>query len=93
MGNVDSRAGFTEGHIMLQTDMPFYEPNMLVTGRIYLRLTRPIDADRLDLEIVGKEKVAWTDFEHHSVSDGNGGTRSERYAVPRKGKEEIFQFK
>ena len=47
MGNIDSRSKFDSGYIMVATDKPFYEPGEIITGKVYLRITRPIDAKHI----------------------------------------------
>ena len=86
MGNVDSRSNFDCGNIMLQTDLPFYQPNDMVTGKVYLRTTKPIDAKFLELEVSGKEKTGWLDHEYKQVRDSGGKVKYERITVKRKDK-------
>jgi hypothetical protein len=59
MGNVDSRSKFDSGYFIVQTDKPFYSPGEVVTANIYMRISRPLDATHIDLEIKGKEKVSF----------------------------------
>lgn len=77
MGNVDSRCKFDSGYLMLQTDKPFYEPGDLITGKIYLRIMRPIDAKHIELKINGKEKGSWWSWDHVHVKQPDGTTRVE----------------
>ena len=44
MGNIDTRASFSFGYLMLQTDFPYYEPGEAVTGRVFFRANVPINA-------------------------------------------------
>lgn len=60
MGNCDSRAQFEHGYIILQTHKPYYEPGEEVTGNIYISLDQPFPGSELEIELKGKEKVAWT---------------------------------
>ena len=42
MGNIDSRAKFDGGYLFVKTDKPFYYPNNVVYGKIYLRAEVPL---------------------------------------------------
>ena len=59
MGNVDSRSPFAKGYIIVQTGQSFYFPGTPVTGTIYIRVTHPIEAKYVELEIKGKVKVSF----------------------------------
>ena len=60
MGNsIDSRAGFDGGYIFIKTDQPFYYPGNTVTGKIYIRADKVLDADYLEIKVKGKEKCSW----------------------------------
>jgi hypothetical protein len=72
MGNVDSRSKFDSGYIMIATDKPFYEPGEVITGKVYLRITRPIDAKHIQLKIKGKEKGSWHDTITKTVHNPDG---------------------
>lgn len=72
MGNIDSRSKFDAGYLMLMTDKPFYEPGDMITGTIYLRNNRPLDAKHIDLYIRGKEKGSWTDHEYKTETEPDG---------------------
>ena len=55
MGNsIDTRAGFDGGYIFIKTDQPFYYPGNTVTGKIYVRADRVIDADYIEIKVKGK---------------------------------------
>jgi hypothetical protein len=62
MGNIDTRASFSFGYLMLQTDKPFYEPGEVITGRVFLRANVPIDAQSIDIEVKGKEHSSFRVF-------------------------------
>lgn len=93
MGNVDSRAKFDIGYMIVQTDKPFYMPTEMVTGKIYLRIFKQFEIRKFELEVVGKEKGAWTDFEYVHKENENGESHMERVAVKRKKKYEFMKFK
>jgi len=60
MGNsIDTRAGFDGGYIFIKTDQPFYYPGNTVTGKIYIRADKVLDADYLEIKVKGKEKCSW----------------------------------
>jgi hypothetical protein len=58
-----------------------------------LRIFKQFEIKKFDLEVVGKEKGAWTDFEYVSRDNGNGEQTMERVAVKRKKKYEFMHFK
>jgi Arrestin (or S-antigen), N-terminal domain len=93
MGNVDSRAKFDSGYMLVMTDKPFYEPGENITGKIYLRCNRPIDAKHIDLEVRGKEKGAFREFIHETIEEPDGTRRMERKEVKRKSHKEIIHAK
>ena len=59
MGNIDSRCNFDAGYLIVQTMQPFYNPGTMITGTIYLRVTRPINAKHIEIEVKGQEKVSF----------------------------------
>ena len=59
MGKVDTRSHFDSGYLVVQTGQPFYYPGTPVTGTIYMRITKPVEAKYVELEIKGKEKVSF----------------------------------
>lgn len=93
MGNIDSRSKFKSGYLMLMTDKPFYEPGEMITGKIYLRNTMPLDAKQIDLEVKGKEKGSWVDYEVKTVTEPNGQVKTERIEKKRKARREIMDYK
>ena len=92
MGNVDSRSKFEVGYLSVMTDKPFFHPGELITGKIYMRMLRPVDASHLDLQVNGKEKGKWLDSETISVTEGDH-SRSETITIPRSEERKIFEYK
>lgn len=92
MGNVDSRAKFNAGYMIVQTDQPFYSPGQLCTAKVYLRITRPLDASHIDLEIKGKEKASFMVQHHRTVGHGDH-RRTESYWKKEKSRHEIMDNK
>ncbi len=72
MGNVDSRAKHDAGYILVQTDKPFYEPGENVTGKVFVRCLKPVDAKHIMLEITGKEKTSLEETVAKHSTDENG---------------------
>ena len=71
MGNsIDSRCGFDGGYIFIKTDQPFYYPGATVTGKIYIRADKVLDADFIEIKVKGKEKCSW--LRQEQVDDGTG---------------------
>ena len=69
MGNqIDSRSKFDEGYLYVKTDKPFYYPGNPVYGKIYLRVEKAIDADRMEIKVNGMEKAS---FLKNSNNDNN----------------------
>jgi Arrestin (or S-antigen), N-terminal domain len=93
MGNVDGRSAFDHGTLIVQTDLPYYQPGEQVTGKVYLRITKAIDATHLELEVKGKEKGSFTDFiwEQHKRADGT--IEQKRVPVKRSSNRVIMSFK
>jgi hypothetical protein len=54
---------------MVSTDKPFYEPGEQITGKVFIRSTRPIDASFVELEIKGAEKCSFSQFETESYQE------------------------
>ena len=67
MGNIDSRGSYAQAVVQLQTDKEFYHPNEQVTGKIYLRVMMPLDAQYVEIEVKGKEKGSWMDTEYRTI--------------------------
>jgi hypothetical protein len=65
MGNIDSRCHQDSGYMYLQTSKPFYYPGEFITGTVYLRLSRPVEARHVELQVKGKEKGCFLDTEFH----------------------------
>jgi hypothetical protein len=64
MGNaIDTRMGFDGGYIFIKSDQEFYYPGNMVTGKIYIRADRPIDAEFLEIKVKGKEKASFWEQE------------------------------
>eukprot|EP00347_Sterkiella_histriomuscorum_P005522 403356296 len=59
MGNVDSRCKHDKGYLMVQTAQAQYYPGQQVTGTIFLRTFVPVEAQYIELEIMGKEKASF----------------------------------
>ncbi|CDW78366.1 UNKNOWN [Stylonychia lemnae] len=93
MGNVDSRSKFESGYFMIATDKPFYEPGEVITGKVYIRCSRPIDAKHIELKIKGKEKGSWMDTVHKTVRNPDGSSTVETEKVKRKHRREIMDSK
>ena len=56
------RAGSYDcGNIIIQTDKPYYKSNEMITGKIYIRVTYPIQATIVEIEVFGKERGSWID--------------------------------
>ena len=72
MGNsIDSRASFAGGYIFIKTDQPFYYPGSTVTGKIYIRADKVLDADFIEIKVKGKEKCSWWRQDQIEDQDGN----------------------
>lgn len=60
MGNsIDTRSMFDGGYIFVKTDQPFYYPGNMVTGKIYIRADKVLEADFIEIKIKGKEKASF----------------------------------
>ena len=75
MGNAYENCRYESGYFILQTDKPHYEPGDFVSGKIFIRCLRPVDAKHIELEIKGKEKGSWMDVEYIEVIDSEGMRR------------------
>ena len=58
----DPRSRFEKGKIQLQTECPFYEPGNLVKGLIWMHIDAPVALRDIEIEVKGKEKVAFTRY-------------------------------
>jgi hypothetical protein len=83
MGNVDTRCHHEHGYLIVQTAQPFYYPGTPVTGTIYLRVTHPVEAKFIELQISGKEKVS---FLTHETRD------NQQHHIKRKARREIIHY-
>ena len=72
MGNVDSRGKAHFGYLMLATDRPFYCPGEMITGKIYIRTEKKVDATHLELEVKGMERGSWIETLTRTVDNGDG---------------------
>ena len=91
MGNVDSRAKFKHGYLMLQVDQPFVYSGGEIKGNAFLQLDQPFPAVQLSLKIKGKEKVHWTEHKTRTVRDGEGKTKTEHYTVHRSDERKVIE--
>lgn len=59
MGNMGTKLdGIT---VYVQTNQPYYSPNSVVDGSVYIEVFRPVTPQRLDLCLKGKERVKWVE--------------------------------
>ena len=85
MGNqIDTRSQFDGGYLYVKTDKPFYYPGNPVYGKIYIRVERAIDADRMEIKVNGKEKASFW----YTTSDGKTSSRHKA-----KTSQKYFDFK
>eukprot|EP00826_Nyctotherus_ovalis_P032390 TRINITY_DN2609_c0_g2_i4.p1 TRINITY_DN2609_c0_g2~~TRINITY_DN2609_c0_g2_i4.p1 ORF type:complete len:459 (-),score=75.27 TRINITY_DN2609_c0_g2_i4:277-1653(-) len=62
MGNVGAKLdGLT---IYVQTKQPYYSPDDLVDGSVYMDVLKPLALQRLDLCVKGKERIQWEETTH-----------------------------
>lgn len=89
----DPRCQFETGKIQLQTEAPFYEPGNLVKGLIWIHIDAPTAAQYIEIEVKGKEKMAFTRY--WTEQDGDRTVeRSERVKADKKFleyKQPVFQ--
>lgn len=64
MGNLDSRAKFEHGKILLSYDQPYFVAGSELTGKVYLELDQPYPATSLNIELKGKEEIYWRKGKH-----------------------------
>ena len=76
MGNIDSRAKFEGGYLFVKTDKPFYYPNNIVYGKIYIRAEVPLQPKNIEIQVKGKEE---TFFYTEDGDDGEGNTNPKKY--------------
>ena len=93
MGNVDSRCSFQSGYICFQTDKPYYQPGEIITGRVFLRVNVPLDAQFIEINIRGKEKGSWVDKVTKSHNNPDGSVRYEVENVKRKAARNIIDYR
>lgn len=89
MGNVDTRCHFDAGFMVVQTQHPYYCPGMAVSGTIYIRVTRPVNAKDVIIEIKGTEKAKFVEVVTRTDDDGHLKSDHEK----RKSKREIVHYK
>jgi hypothetical protein len=67
MGNTDSRKKFNKGIVIIKVDHQHVMAGQRVTGNITCKLDEAYPADKLAIELTGKEKVIWegSDSKHH----------------------------
>ena len=58
---MDSRSQFDGGFLFVKTDKTFYYKGDTVYGKIYIRCTRQMQANFLELDIKAKEKASHWD--------------------------------
>ena len=92
MGNIDSRAKFDCGYLMIQTDKPHYEPGDLITGTIFIRCSQQVQAKHIMLEVKGKEKASWIDMVERRTQ-GPYSEHTIREPVKRKADKKIMESK
>lgn len=71
MGNIDSRSQFHGGHFIVQTEKPFYHPGEIINASVYLRITKPMAATKIDIEVKGKEKGSFRVHKSRNVQEGD----------------------
>lgn len=52
---------FSKGYLCIQGAKPDYYPGEMVQGSIFLRVTHPISAKHIEIQVRGKEKANFTD--------------------------------
>ncbi|CDW76035.1 UNKNOWN [Stylonychia lemnae] len=90
MGNAYETYRFDSGYFVLQTDKPHYHPGDIVSGKIFIRCMRPVDAKQIDIEIQGKEKGSWMDIEYIEIIDSEGLRRLQKKDIKRKYRRNII---
>jgi len=58
--------------IYVQTNQPYYAPNAIVDGSVYIDVVKPTVVQRLDLCIKGKERIKWIDTGPEGNRAGTG---------------------
>ena len=69
VSNYDKSAVFEGGYLFVKCERPVYYPGNQVNGKIYLRVERPMNATKLDIQVQGAEKVFYVT--HHSRTTKN----------------------
>lgn len=64
MGNLDSKAKFEHGQMMLHLDKLHFTSGQYLTGRIYLQLDQPYPAVAVSVCLNGKESYSWGEGKH-----------------------------
>lgn len=80
------------GKINIVTDQPFAIPGEEVRGKIYVHLKKKYPANKIKLEISGKEKCKWYEQKTRTVQDGDQ-MRMETYEVKYDTKKEFLEMK
>ena len=86
MGNSANKQDPTLGSLVVQSSQKYYYPGDMVTGCVYLRLLRPIQAKKIDLQIHGREKVSFMYYH-----DNNMHKTTTRHVIFNK-KEMVYVF-
>ena len=63
----------------------------MITGTIYIRVTHPIEAKHIEIEVKGQEKVKWTEHLQRR-HEHEGRVEMQNYTEKRKGKREIMHY-
>ena len=90
MGNaMDNRSQFEGGNLYVKTDKTFYYKGDTVYGKIYIRCSRPMQANFLELDIKAKEKASHWDWVTRMDDFGNEVTEQVKVRFGEK----FFEFK
>lgn len=92
MGNIDSRSQFHGGYFIIQTEKPFYHPGEIIQAKVYMRITKPLAATHIDVEVKGKEKGSFRVYKSRRIPE-NGMERTEWYWDKHKSRREIMESK
>lgn len=72
--------------LYVQTNDPYYNPNSIVSGAVYLDLYRPMNIFNIELRLRGTERVKWEELRNNPSNDANKITEK------MKDKQEIFRI-
>lgn len=67
--NIGTRVG--ELCLYVQTNEPYYSPNSMVTGSVYLDLYRPLRIYSVELKLRGTERIKWEELKDNPSGNGN----------------------